>query len=50
MQKQPPEVFYIKKAVLKNLIMFGETPVLEFLFNKVAGLQQKCFSVNLGNL
>ena len=39
MQKQPPEVFR-KKGVLINLSI-KKTPVLESLFNKVAGLQDQ---------
>ena len=37
-----------KKSVLKNCpIVTGKTPVLESLFNKVAGLQAfRCFLVN----
>ena len=47
----------IKKAVLKNFAILRRTPVLESLFNKVAGLQafnfikkrlyHRCFSVNI---
>ena len=58
-QKQPPEVFYTK-AVFKNFNVYTKTPVLEFLFNKVVGLQicnsfkkrlrHKCFPVNLTKL
>ena len=38
-----------KKRVLKNYpIVTGKTPVLESLFNKVAGLQAfRCFLVNI---
>ena len=36
-QKQPPEVLY-KKTVLKILQYSQETPVLEFIFKKVADL------------
>ena len=36
-QKQPLEVFY-KKAALKNFTIFTEKSVMEFLCNKVAGL------------
>ena len=38
-----------KKSVLKNCpIVTGKTPVLESLFNKVAGLQAfRCFFVNI---
>ena len=40
-----------KKSVLKNCpIVTGKTPVLESLFNKVAGLQAfRCFLVNIEN-
>ena len=58
MQKQPSEVFYIKKLILRISLYLQETPVLEFFFNKVAGLQaysiikkrlqDRCFSVNIG--
>ena len=41
-QRQPPEVFY-KKAVLKFCNILGKTPVLESLFNKIAGLQATIF-------
>ena len=54
-KKLPLEVFY-KKAVLKLLQYSQETPVLESLFNKVAGLRpaslskkrlwHRCFPVN----
>ena len=37
-QKQPPEVF-IKKGALKILQYPQETPVLESVFKKVAGLK-----------
>ena len=57
LQKQPPKVFY-KKADLKIFaISHRKTPVLEFLFNKVADLQafnvikkrlqNGCFPVNI---
>ena len=36
-QKQPLEVFFIKKTVLKNFTN-QKTPVLESLFNNVADL------------
>ena len=41
-----------KNSVLKNCpIVTGKTPVLESLFNKVAGLQAfRCFLVNIENL
>ena len=56
-KKQPPEVFY-KKAILKNLQhSLQKIPVLESLYNKVAGLkacsaikkrlQHRCFPVNI---
>ena len=40
-----------KNSVLKNCpIVTGKTPVLESLFNKVAGLQAfRCFLVNIEN-
>ena len=37
-QKQPPYVFY-KKLFLKISNIHRKTPVLKFLFNKVAGLK-----------
>ena len=38
-QKQPPEVFYIK-VVLKNFVnIHMKVPVLESFFNKLAGFQ-----------
>ena len=38
-QKQPPEVFYIK-VVLKNFVnIHMKIPVLESFFNKLAGFQ-----------
>ena len=59
-QKQPPEVFY-KKALLKFCDIFRKTPVLESLFNKIAGLlvcifrpatllKRKCFPMNIAKL
>ena len=56
-KKQPPEVFY-EKAILKNLqYSLQKIPVLESLYNKVAGLkacsvikkrlQHRCFPVNI---
>ena len=46
LQKQSPEVFYIKKAVLKNfeIITHKKTPVLESLFNKVINLKACTFT------
>ena len=38
-QKQPPEMF-CKKSVLKSQQNSQETPVLESLFNKVAGQKE----------
>ena len=38
-QKQPPEVFCKKKVFLKLLQFHRKTPVLECLFNNVAGLE-----------
>ena len=37
-QKQPPEVLY-KKALLKIFAIFTGKPLLNSLFDKVAGLQ-----------
>ena len=44
---------FFKIGVLKNFAIFTETPVLEYHFNKVAGLnfikkrlQHRCFPVN----
>ena len=37
-QKQPPEVFYKKKMLLKFRNIHRKTSVFELLFNKVAGL------------
>ena len=56
-QKQPPEVFYKKKNVLKNFETFtGKHMCLSLFFNKVSGLspaillkktlQHRCFTVN----
>ena len=51
-------MFYVKKLFLRISLYLQETSVLEFLFNKVAGLQaynfikkrlqRRCFSVNVG--
>ena len=48
-QKQPMDMC-CKNSVLKNCpIVTGKTPVLESLFNKVAGIQAfRCFFVNIG--
>ena len=54
-QKQPPEVFYIKRCFEKFRNVFRKTPVQESLYNKVAGrpatlLKKRslhdCFPVN----
>ena len=39
LQKQPPEVFCIRRRSKKFRIFYKETPVLESLFNKVASLK-----------
>ena len=39
MQKQPPEVFCKKRCSQKFHNIHSKAPVLEFLFNKVIGLQ-----------
>ena len=60
LSKQPPEVFY-KKSCFQNFPnIHRKTPVLESLFNKVAGLkacnfisnrlQHMCFPVNIAKL
>ena len=56
-QKKTPEVFFKKRCSLKLRNIFRKTPVLESLFNKVAGLQDckyikkrlqhRCFVRNL---
>ena len=38
-QKQPPEMFYRKSCSSKSRQFHTETPMLESLFNKVAGLK-----------
>ena len=45
--KQPSEVFY-KKGVPKNFAVFTGKHLS--LSNKVAGLQHKCFSVNIASV
>ena len=47
-QKHSREVFY-KKAVLKNFAsnILGKTLLLESLLNKVAGIPDRCFPVNI---
>ena len=47
-QKQPPEMFYEKSCSQKQ--ENRKTPVLESLFNKVAGLRHRCFPVNFVNI
>ena len=41
MQKQPPEVFRKKRCSHKFGNILKKAPVLESLFNKVAGLQDE---------
>ena len=58
-QKNPPEVFFKKTCSWELLDIYRKTPVLESLFNKVAGikvynfikekLQHRCFPMNIGN-
>ena len=45
-QEQPPEVFYQKSCSLKFRKFNGKAPVLESLFDKIAGLRTCNFSKN----